>query len=251
MAGRRCVFCGGQNLTREHAWPKWLSRLAEEAGVEVRGAARRFGKWERPAVDLKVRRVCEDCNHGWMASLEEQIKPLVAAMFFGQPQLLLEEEQQLLSFWGCKTAFMLSLAGSGHPVDANDLVRIYKTRAPVGVVMTAFYSGTYGLWHQQSEVSFRMDNESMVGYALTMSMGNLVLQVTNRPEIEKVLKGVSSEARAYLMRLWPIRNPVRRWPPMELLDDRLMRSLAFGFKNELRSAQQRMLGGPAPSGDEG
>ncbi|MEI2698808.1 MAG: hypothetical protein V9E94_10835 [Microthrixaceae bacterium] len=94
---RRCVFCGGARMSREHAIPQWV-------GEVLHGAAGESGDWttwyafgtlsencerrhpaesNRPTVVVK--RVCRDCNSGWMADVEGEAKPILEPMINGKP----------------------------------------------------------------------------------------------------------------------------------------------------------------------
>jgi hypothetical protein len=46
-------------------------------------------------LDAQVRRVCQNCNGGWMSQLEAQAKPLLEPMFDGKPMTLMDRVQVL------------------------------------------------------------------------------------------------------------------------------------------------------------
>lgn len=81
--GRRvCVFCGGRANSAEHIFKRDFKRtLGIGAPVD-----RAFAKTDidgnvtlrpDPPFDLKVRRVCRDCNSGWMNRLDLAVEPWI------------------------------------------------------------------------------------------------------------------------------------------------------------------------------
>ena len=116
---RRCVFCGSARMPREHAIPQWV-------GEVLHGAAGESGDWttwyafgtpsencerrhpaesNRPTVVVK--RVCRDCNSGWMADVEGEAKPILEPMISGKPCMLSLGDQLNVATWATKTAMVL------------------------------------------------------------------------------------------------------------------------------------------------
>ena len=82
---RRCFWCDGGPLTREHLVPQWLAKvMSDVAGADqsfessfhvsdgVSVATERQSLSRR--VEIVVRSVCAQCNHGWMKHLEDHLK---------------------------------------------------------------------------------------------------------------------------------------------------------------------------------
>jgi hypothetical protein len=66
--GRVCVFCGNRANSKEHAVPLWLHEyLAGKGGTylheEWDDQGSEVRSWSAPLPDLKVRRVCKECNN--------------------------------------------------------------------------------------------------------------------------------------------------------------------------------------------
>jgi hypothetical protein len=79
-----CVFCGFTGkLTNEHVWPDWLARFVIEetrapwVKVNNQGIER---IWDAPMFHLKVRRVCAECNNGWMDEADKAVRRKNASM---------------------------------------------------------------------------------------------------------------------------------------------------------------------------
>jgi hypothetical protein len=130
-SGRRCLFCTRQDsLTREHVMPQWIWREAHgedpsgptiadpgpskahesfvltEAGL-VRTVDPRSDQPLMRATSLTVRSVCRPCNNGWMARLEDQVKPILIRMNRERSWRLSSGEVGVLRRWVLKTGLML------------------------------------------------------------------------------------------------------------------------------------------------
>lgn len=110
---RTCIFCNGGPMTKEHAWPRWIRELypgneswshelLDQDGNVLRGR-------KSDSIDVEVRRVCKQCNNGWMSSLES-IAPLLTRLARGESTELTATEQGKLARWLVKTGLMIDLA---------------------------------------------------------------------------------------------------------------------------------------------
>jgi hypothetical protein len=138
---RICIFCGSDNLTREHVYPQWLSRWVPKDSVPHE----RFGTHDRPVSRLRpkangysityteddeekgrspvmadsvLRCVCKQCNNGWMAALEEEPKPILIRQMTDPDDRLTRVERHVLLRWLAKTT------------------AVYEMDDPVSVVLT-------------------------------------------------------------------------------------------------------------------
>lgn len=92
---KRCIFCGGPNVSKEHFYSDWMGGMFKDSGqghvVEnitnhpVHGEMKRVRK-ERPAPmqTKKIRAPCAECNNGWMNRLEAAARPYLTAMIAGE-----------------------------------------------------------------------------------------------------------------------------------------------------------------------
>lgn len=87
--GRKCIFCEGEPVSREHLWPQWLAEVVPaDAAIECshtwqRGTSEPTEFAQRP-FQLTVRAVCENCNGGWMSVIENEAKHLASGMIQGR-----------------------------------------------------------------------------------------------------------------------------------------------------------------------
>lgn len=130
MATKKCVFCQSkENLTLEHVFPEWLSRLYPNGLVvtnEFVGDQNK--KWESTIFNHKTRVVCKICNEGWMSELEVRVIPIITKMFTLKKTIISQYEQEELAFWAQKTMLMLNLAIPGSLKITSDLYEdLYKS----------------------------------------------------------------------------------------------------------------------------
>src|SRR4051812_22801435 len=106
-----CAFCGSTKKPRgrEHVFPDWLNTIGLDlAPVEYHvGRLNRVPRrWTGTPFSATVRAVCDECNHGWMSSLEGSAKPILTPLIHGEVQELPPDVQQLVAAWCFKTALV-------------------------------------------------------------------------------------------------------------------------------------------------
>lgn len=74
-----CAFCPAtSNLTGEHIWPAWLTKLLPKTRYRNEledGEARNI--WSTTQIDQTANVVCKTCNETWMSDLEGRAKTLL------------------------------------------------------------------------------------------------------------------------------------------------------------------------------
>lgn len=119
-----CAFCKrtGIKMSREHVMPKWLS----EAGAAIGGYyhMERAGKTIRtPLMEAVTKRICEDCNTGWLSRIETGAAPVFRSLL-GQTAKIDQIRRWIIARWFSKTILTAQLgltdrSGGGilHPKD--------------------------------------------------------------------------------------------------------------------------------------
>lgn len=113
FGARRCVFCGGGPISREHFWPAWAADVLPSGGIPT------YDDWyaqidpSRPAAPADVRTfkrpggtntrklktVCRGCNSGWMSVQEVTSRPILTALARGEAITLDSGMQDVLTRW--------------------------------------------------------------------------------------------------------------------------------------------------------
>jgi hypothetical protein len=114
-----CICCGkplGGNRSKEHVIPVWLQQALDERYEDLtrciaEGANEQVVEHRRHVFDkFQQGHFCEDCNCGWMNSLEGHTAPVLIPLMNGERNLLelSESDSFLISRWAVKTALVLS-----------------------------------------------------------------------------------------------------------------------------------------------
>jgi hypothetical protein len=125
-----CSFCDRSNvkMANEHVFPRWLSKVgASNMGGDY--VMDRQGKQVRSKIiQLKTRRVCEDCNTGWMSRIEDLTIPVLTPLLHATTNRITELDRWVIARWFSKTILTAQLAmtardqaGPLHPLDYQTL----------------------------------------------------------------------------------------------------------------------------------
>lgn len=117
-----CIFCNHRRpKADEDIIPHWLANALDPTGAITTEfitampgdpIIRRERKSESLAT-LKLRRVCEVCNTGWMSDLEELTKPLLLPLIEGDSSKLSAATQRQITAWCQLKALSLDCYYSG------------------------------------------------------------------------------------------------------------------------------------------
>jgi len=130
---RACIFCEKEgDLSKEHLWPNWLSKMYLRKGDEKHTFGSRTylnkeivrdGVYERPGhlFSLKNRVVCQTCNNGWMSKVENDTKPIILRMINGEKHKITNAELNLFSFWIAMKVVTAEFAEKKEALDVTPL----------------------------------------------------------------------------------------------------------------------------------
>ncbi len=239
---RRCIFCGGGSLTKEHAWPQWILNDHGDDAITIHSHGELVRTLAGPNAAIEFKRVCGPCNTGWMSKLEDKVKPIMKPLILGQRSRLGATEQRILSAWLTKTAMVFSCT-------QDDVDRFFtrpefdhcrvEAAAPASVaeVLIGNYRGA------ERKLFTQVLNPVGIGphngfetYLFTIRVARFVgqvLAIRNEPDGVNFLAKVhiGSEAGVHIS---PPVDPVIEWPPMASFDD---------GPNSLTAFAERTLGG--------
>ncbi len=156
-----CVYCGYTGaLSREHIFGRWLNERYKRTERETRHDLTRpdkhafWGEFESIAnsehhrssgYSEVVHNVCEDCNNGWMSSLQNEAQPVVASLADGFWPRFTEPARHSLVRWVAMVMINLEtkarMSTSSHhqrkslmggDVPPGILVSLGRVASPVG-----------------------------------------------------------------------------------------------------------------------
>lgn len=123
--GRKCVFCGGTPVTNEHVFKE-----AFRERLNLRDHKREFTQRKRPdgprttrpdpLFGLEVRRVCADCNSGWMNRLDLSVQD----WSIDPDDVTRTYDPTQFRRWAIKVAMMRTFADSSFGLPPNDFKRL-------------------------------------------------------------------------------------------------------------------------------
>ena len=243
---RACFFCGPTNkpLTKEHVWPGWVSRLllgwhGSDHFVHRRAVGDTMvHKWKSHDFDVTTKRVCSDCNGGWLSEFENQIKAIASQLIVGNTPVavaLAPGSRALLAAWAYKMAMLLEVSNPKRsaefftPADrlrfrqttsAHWFVRVFLSRYEFegrpAHAMTPRHTFTESTGAQRS--FFLKISTVTAGYLAMQVM--CVRSVTSNELVpaDEIRFELSDSARHAVFPIWPPVPGYLRWPP-----DRTMR----------------------------
>lgn len=109
----KCIFCGGERMSKQHVLPNWLGEYFPKKQNDVKVQRLVYIEKQQESMKvqpvirkkqghlgtLKIRNVCQNCNNGWMSKLEESVKPIVENLIKGQVVGLSKKDQDALTRW--------------------------------------------------------------------------------------------------------------------------------------------------------
>ena len=228
---RQCIFCGGKPLTKEHIFGTWLSPLfptppGKQMFLDMQTLVN--GKpTNRPRrfplnLDVKVKKVCESCNGGWMSELENHVIEIISNVLKGHWLSISVEHQELLASWAVKTAIMIQHVGTAPvvPIRRRKWLYTHHTPPPDTAVWLARYDGE-GIASALCRTLFIHSNPKNLlapdAHSVFFSIGCLVFVV-----VSIYIKNVTVRAEfpisvaPHLFKIWPMPKSFIPWPSQGL-----------------------------------
>lgn len=129
MNNRECIFCGSQDLSREHIYSKWIFKILEinkksfkpsfhnllrsnENGTSDKMTSNVSDGREIRFDNFTIKLVCKSCNNGWMSELENKIKVILPKLLSSESEIdqVTAEEGLLLSQWSILKSMLTALS---------------------------------------------------------------------------------------------------------------------------------------------
>lgn len=128
MNKRVCIFCGSENLSREHIYSKWIFNLLQTKEtvfkpsfhIIKRSNANEYSDEFSNSIsdgreirydDFTLKQVCITCNNGWMSEIEEKVKQLFQIILNGHLSIndIDGDDALILSQWAILKVMLASL----------------------------------------------------------------------------------------------------------------------------------------------
>jgi hypothetical protein len=217
-----CIFCGNTPTTREHLVPAWAGKVLLQTkpppsapGKIVRARHRRWSKgaagdrdqnWiTKDTPEFVAKCVCEQCNGGWMSTIEDAARPILTAMIEDQRITLDIEDQEKVATWlGLKAIVAQHTLPQGQIAFEWTNAFAIEKRAPTSwQIRIARYQGTVPLFLGSTGLDTTLIHALLPfaikrpGFLFIAQLGHFVGQV------------LGMQQQAWLM---PPRHFIQVWP---------------------------------------
>lgn len=233
--------------------PRWVSRLVHsgEMPLPLQGPGRhRIGvlrtraAWTSRMLEVKTKHVCRSCNNGWMATLENEAKPVLSRMVRGERCLLDPSEQALVSTWALKAALMSELIWPDRdsliPSEHYKYIREHS-RSPESSRIwcgahwpTPFDARFAAAFEHAYQLHFEADGDPHIGYTVMVGIGHVAFQVLGHTGPGDFTSGRKSSIDRRRGGHGPLRKPRlsgrHRWR---------LHTTAFSIRRDLSSIRRR------------
>jgi hypothetical protein len=96
-------------MSQEHVFPQWLSKTGSHAGpYQMQRGAKEI---TTPVIEIITKRVCKDCNTGWMHRIEDGAQAVFEPLLDGTATKISEIDRWIIARWFTKTILTAQLAG--------------------------------------------------------------------------------------------------------------------------------------------
>jgi hypothetical protein len=171
-----------------------------------------------------TRAICAGCNGGWMARLEQEVRPVLEPMIRGLWRELQPADQRLLAFWTIKTVLAFQTIESPVTTFArdDDFHDLYALQGPLprAQVWLGAETRNDSGWYRAHSVrvpSSPPDGVDGLGATLVVGHALFYLLLGYDDSLKVRLRGEAAET---LRDIWPGDSNARLWPPRITLDVR-------------------------------
>jgi hypothetical protein len=233
---RTCIFCDRPVGSTEYLWPEWLCRRVTDTPrfrsaqrQELHGDALLIERM-REEVDQTVSCLCEQCTHGWMQRLDDDVSGFLTSMVDGNKTRLSQRQQRLLARWAAKIAVVMECVYD-DPIPTPRRARDYLRRVgvhPGTQVLIGRYDGKARLLaHERDLFSHTIDDTVHHLTQSTLVIGKVLIQVFADPWRESAPQP-AEDTMSLLVPLVPSRSRKVDWPPGLTIDDANYRLVRHG-----------------------
>lgn len=266
---KRCIFCGGPNVSKEHFFSAWMAPLlprspAYEEFVILRRPDREpeFPRLSKRPADIatkKIRAVCAVCNNGWMERIESAARPFLTPMIEGFSVALDPFAQLKVAKW---IALKMIVSEYAFPGSSATPERYRKAFMDSGQIPPQFriYAGQLaspqlGFYRNGFTVSAPGEPPPALDGVVknmqqgSLAVGRLFIQMNAcwDPQLE-VEDRVFIEGFHDKMRLWPLMVPEMAWPIFPILAKSAL-GLIVGEMDRVMGSDHVRWEGDLPSGE--
>jgi hypothetical protein len=176
-----------------------------------------------------VRCACNDCQSGWMARLESEVRPILAPMLHGAQTRLMPTEQGTLAAWAVRVAAVQRCIGDDlqEPMLPDHYTPLRETLEPPldTYVFVGRYEGPRRRVHWTETIRLSDAGRKLParanGYYATLTIGQVIFQVFGSSVAGAEMDGVPDR----LLQIWKPVDAIA-WPPESAVSEPDLEGLA-------------------------
>jgi hypothetical protein len=247
-----CIFCGHhRQMTKEDIVPIWLGNLLKAIYPDPRGWSTVTGKrvpeggFERRTArsggptEYKLKRVCKECNGGWMRDIENATIPILSPLIRGDALDAITSEQALvIATWMTLKVLTFDLFDRPAIFAPNDCTSFFKEQCPPASFQTwiagimdpkvAGQAQAFARWNSYLYPGGGAGGLKPTGRILTLLINEVVIQsVLLCKEVRDTSYFNDRHIPIVAPQIWPFLEDVQ-WPPGPLLSPWHMPAYATG-----------------------
>lgn len=248
-------------MSREHIWPDWMEELFPRTSADSHNqeklrlrlhkgghqtAQRTVKTRSGHASTVKVRKVCETCNNGWMSEMENRTKGLLLRLARSEPSKLDIFLQHRLATWAAKTAMTAEFSDPSSVAVSQEHRRLMmdKLEPPLGWWIwmarcsgnrwqTAYHHHSFALGVSKGPPINPLVSKVANTQSSTIGVGQLLFHAVSTSTEIRFDGG--SESLMGLRCIWPITDAVVDWPFSMILSDEEAEIVADTLNRTLRT----------------
>lgn len=258
---RKCLFCGGKPISKEHLFSDWISALVPrtaERHTQFIATIQEIGSKPLEAVptkregDILSRRlkvVCRKCNNEWMSGIDDRARPLLGRLILGHTHCVSQKEQGAILDW----IVLKTIVGEHDDprtaaISKEEAHEFYRTRKRPSNwrCWIASYNGNEwsqgarfthvgaGIGHRVQQGAYVVNTRLFSVQTTTMVIGKLVVHAcsTDAPNFLYDFQGVLNKK---LVAMPSSSDEEIAWGPPDALDDSEIGVIAYSLVKGLQT----------------
>lgn len=204
---KKCAFCEGEinqnNKSKEHVIPQWLLDFLDIRDTKIQpthlsSEGTLTSTRNQTLGGLVAGNICQNCNNGWMSTIEQQAIPILKPLIIGERAVveLNDTERTIIGRWTAKTAYCLNISSNYNknvPKEHLNFIKKNSDQLPYKVATFAqqnhgtrkFYWLQFPIWvlhGNDKNLSSLGDELKKTSYKITFQFGKLMLIIIFLPK---------------------------------------------------------------------
>jgi hypothetical protein len=258
---RKCIFCEGANLSREHLWPQWASKYlpqfsknSHQEKTYIYNSSinfhepKNYQKTNGRLWTKKFKVVCKTCNETWMSQIEEKAKPILTPLITGEIYTITKDDCLTISQW---ITLKIMVAENNKNNSPSEIVTTQSQRSALKnsqkipdnlwVVISRCGAPGYKTFYLRNAATIGLgpivENRNKNTHCITLGIGELLLQVFHTT-VDRW--GIDYKNTPLITKIYPTLTEVS-WPFKRALTEEEAFQFSMNFENMLKQTDTRTV----------